>query len=57
MGAWGRACAAPVGSRAVFAVPLVWTEDTAGLVAFLTVVWLGGEKLVRAALAAFRAGL
>ena len=56
MGAQGCVCAASQGCRAPFAFPLVWTEDTTELLAFLAVVWLGGDKLVRAALFTFRAG-
>lgn len=35
----------------------LWAEDAVELLAFLAVVWLGGDRLVRAALFAFRAGL
>lgn len=45
------------GCRAPLAFPLVWTEDTTELLAFLAIVWLGGDKLVRSALFTFRAGL
>lgn len=60
MPGWERGAARALhlgGCRAPFAFPLVWTEDTTELLAFLAIVWLGGDKLVRAALFTFGAGL
>lgn len=57
MGAWGCVRTASGGLQSPVCFPLVWTEDTSELLALLTVVWPGGDTLVRAVLFAFRAGL